>query len=776
MIINGGLLRFITYILCFVYFGGTTLVHSQQMSELVIAKNEVLTLKDSSLIVDNLVVQGVLEIADIQNVKIKVGTLDIDGGVFVAGTEDRPFGHELSLEMISKAGQTRVYNGGSLQLFGLSTPIPKNENPSQIENLETPYHNITFTVKNKNSGHLLFETDQDIHLEGVAFIGLGTTDAPALHFRGCSNSGNKLENCFFHKSKNVDLQLDNSLGDVRHNVLYSSSNSTVVSNEVLGKKGPRFIENTIYNFSSSGKFAVIMNSLNHTFTGNRVYVKGNTNGIGFLNSKMDANVPQSMATDENLVFDNNHIVQLNKILQKESLGLQVDDFPTQRLFKTSGNYIQGFSKGAVFNYPNFLAENYVFLNNTIGCIPGTAYLQNCDFTFNGARHHHDSKAIYVSDRYGTSAPKVNTVSISNYGIGIYFEGTVRQHNYFRQLKFTDTKALSFGKLNRKSVINDADGSLLQHTIMSSESSKPKKASHHEHHNVHHGHHGKHTAQSTLEATGFIIYAENSFLKHRKSEVVSEEKNIYYSPRLNTGVLTVATGLGLTDPVHEHNGTFEGISVLNENGKRLEQSDNHNRYTFEVVSDELYELDFGEKTIPFYDFGFEWEASSQKSILLKMPYPHKNPVSMRSFGNQLYAVGSLAEVKKSNISTFFWDDEKQVVYLKMVAQNNFEEMVIYASEVLTEIQLSGNKVPLAIRTDATQNTLSFAYTIPAENSYSKLEVLDYYGNVVEKVFEGHLGPNLNTFKIDLDDYDFKNNVYRYALTVNETVHRGPLHVY
>ena len=160
----------------------------------------------------------------------------------------------------------------------------------------------------------------------------------------------------------------------------------------------------------------------------------------------------------------------------------------------------------------------------------------------------------------------------------------------------------------------------------------------------------------------------------------------------------------------------------------------------------------------------------------MPYPHKNPVSMRSFGNQLYAVASPAEVKKSDTSTFFWDEENQMVYLKMVAQNHFEEMVIYSSDVLTEIQLQGKKVPLTIRSDKTKNTLSFAYSIPIENSYSKLEVLDYYGNVVEKVFEGNLGPDLNTFNIDLNHYDFKNKVYRYALTVNETVHRGPLHVY
>ncbi|MEL7269180.1 MAG: G8 domain-containing protein [Bacteroidota bacterium] len=775
MISNRGLLKFIPYLLCFACFGWMTSGHSQERSELVIAKNEVLVLKDSSLIVDHLIVRGVLEIADIHNVKIKVKTLDIDGGVFVAGSKDHSFEHELSVEMTSNAGQIWVRNGGSLQLFGTSTPIPQLEKPSQIENLKTPNHNITFTVKNETLGHLLFETDQNIHLKGVAFIGLGTQEAPAVHFTGCSNTKNELKNCFFRGSKNVDLQLENSTGSFIHNLFFSSSNSTLVSNSSSGETGPHFIENIIFNTSDAGKFAVVMNSPNHTFTDNKVYVKGNANGVGFLNSKLDASVVQTTMTFENLDFDNNHIVQLNKNDESRNLGLQVDDFATQQLFKTNGNHIQGFGTGALFNYPNFVADHYIFIDNAIGCIPGAAYVQNCDFSLSKEEHHHNSKALLVSHQSGTSAPKITSVSITNYATGIHFEGMIQEHNYFKKLKFVNTTALSFGKLSDRSAIHDADGSLLQHTVKFSESSKTKKTSHHDH-NGHHGHHGKHAAQSTPKANGFIIYPENSFLKHHKSKVVSKEKNIYYSPRLNTGVLTIATGLGLTDPVHEHEGIFKGITVLNELGKTLQQLDNHNQYAFEVVSDEWYELDFGEDFLPFYDFGFEWEAPSHKSVLLKMPYPHKNPVSMRSFGNQLYAEASLAEVKKSNTSTFFWDEENQMIYLKMVAQNNFEEMVIYSSVVLTEIQLSGNKVPLVIRTDANQNALHFEYSIPAANSYSKLEVLDYYGNVVEKVFEGHLGPDLNTFKIDLDDYDFKNKVYRYALTVNEIVHRGPLHVY
>ena len=65
--------------------------------------------------------------------------------------------------------------------------------------------------------------------------------------------------------------------------------------------------------------------------------------------------------------------------------------------------------------------------------------------------------------------------------------------------------------------------------------------------------------------GKIIYTKNSFLKHDNSRATVSDPNLLFSKRDELGMLTIATGMGLTDPVHEHDGMFEGIVCRNSAG-------------------------------------------------------------------------------------------------------------------------------------------------------------------------------------------------------------------
>ncbi|MEM8929430.1 MAG: hypothetical protein AAGC45_14630, partial [Bacteroidota bacterium] len=377
--------------------------------------------------------------------------------------------------------------------------------------------------------------------------------------------------------------------------------------------------------------------------------------------------------------------------------------------------------------------------------------------------------IWVTDRYGKSAPKVSKVKIVNYGIGFHFEGLVSDANYFKEVSYNNTHPIMAAALAQQSVIHDVDGSLLRHK---KEPTRQKVKMH-----GNHGGHAGHMARiHNQKPTGYIIYPGSSFLRHSKSGIIAASENLFYSKRENTGTLTIATGMGLTDPVHEHEGVFNGMGVYPKTGTPKYLKGKSNKYSLEVIADEMYTLDFGSPGISFFDFGFEWEAPSKKSIYLKIPYPHNRPVAMRSFGNQLFSVKDYPSLKKSPLSAFYWDKQNQEVTLKMVAQDNFEEMVIYSSDILTEITIDGEHVPLKMRSTKEKDRLLFEYEVPKANSYSKFEVLDYYGNVVEKPFEGTVQGSKNILEIALDRYDFKTKVYRFALTVGNQVHRGPIHPY
>ena len=740
---------------------------AQSGNTLVVEKGQTLEL-NTSLEVDSLVVKGQVKILDSKDISLRFSNLIIDGGAFMAGSSGVPFQHRLLLMITSKKGAIEVINGGSISLYGT---FDSSNTANTVEYQDAPLsnsslHNIILTSELEHSGYLSIAQGGATAVSGVWFDGLGTASHPAVTVENQAYANGFLKHCLFTSSNNTDLRLYKSNLTIEKNVLNSKNGTSIQSisgMDILTK----FDNNTIYNTSDHGTYAIVLQGLAHTFEHNHIAVTSNTNGVGVFAIEEQ----QGLIQQTKLKVNHNHITNASEN-PKESIGLSVANFGSKQLVESKGNTIKGFGIGAILKEPNFFMSHYRFLHNTIGCIPGSAYLESSSFLGSPKVAGATRKALWIMDKFGKSSPKIKDIIIADHGVGFHFEGRVSDGNRFKGIQYKNTQPLSYSNLDHQSIIHDVDGSLLGQEKENSQEKVPMKALHDDH-----GQHSHHMLAAERKGKqGHILYPKASFFKNSTSLPALDLENLLYSKRENLGTLTIATGMGLTDPVHEHNGVFEGIVFQNSAGDSTILKGKNNQYTLDVIADEFYELKFSQTVLPFFDLGFEWEAPTGKSILLKVPYPHNHPVGLRSFGNLLPAVGSMHLLGKSKTSTFYWDEGNRIVYLKMVAQENFEEMVIYSNAVLTEINIDGKKVPIRIQSDAEKKKVVFEYILPNEKSHSKLEVLDYYGNVVELLYEGRLNKGTNTVSIDLKNYNFKNNVYRYALTVDNVVHRGPVHPY
>ncbi|MET1259867.1 G8 domain-containing protein [Flagellimonas sp. DF-77] len=723
---------------------------AQAQKTMLIDKGEVLVWQDSLLEVEHLIIKGVFQFDDTQHTELRFRKLTIDGGSLIAGREQHPLKHELAFVFMGEQGRLEVINNGSLELFGSVSPHAEQQ--------------LSFSVGSGASGHIAIEKAGHIHLGGVAFSGLGTSEAYALTFGDVINPNSFLQGCYFEHSKNGDLKLFGGNLSVRRNQFASTQGPSIWSHGAP-KAIPVFEENLIHNSSGPDSYAVVLQDHPQWFSSNRIVVENQTHGVKMYagRSPLEHGVACS-----NWRFANNEIRNGSKGEQSGNVGLTITDLPCQGIFRSSGNQIDNFGIGAVFLSASILAEDYRFTDNRIGCIPGASYLNQSAFHWSKTRPNAATKALWVTDSLGVPAPKLTKIQIHNYGVGVQFEGKISERNYVEQLQFHNTRPLVITNMNAGSLIHDRDGSFLDGTVIP----KTKHEGHYTMPAAHH-HHG-HAKRKGRE--GYLWYPVGSFYENEQSRQVEAVSGILLSPERTLGTLTIATGLGLTDPVHEHPGRFESVTMTNTLGASMSFQGRANRYQLELLGETDYGLTFGTEVPGFYDYGFEWEAPTGQSIYLKLPYPHPDPVAMRSFGNAIAAVDGRQALKESTESSFYWDKKNKMVHLKMVAQDHFEEMVIYSNRVRTEIDIEGQKVPLTIAMDPTGEQLIFEFRSPKEGSFSKLEVLDYYGNVVERPFQGIMRQKSQQVAIDIADYDFESSVYRFALTVDGQVHRGPLYPY
>ena len=424
---NTGLVLLFSFLWCSIGFG-------QKGEGFVVEEHQKYTLQDN-LEVGQLIIKGVFKVEDKKDISLKFSSLLIDGGTLIVGSKDHPFQHQLTLQITSNEGYVKVLNGGSLGLFGMVQTQVKLERiqPGSAFKTADDQRNIEWNTNKKSSGHILLSNAGNINIWGTSFNGLGTPMQPALTIQGQTKEKPFLSNCVFQASKNIDLRINDSSVVIQDNLFISKAHTSIKSHYSHTAQQPIFKNNIVYNASGPDNFAVVLESLAHIFTDNDVVVDGNTHGVGILNKQIKGKA--STKTDQKFIFNNNRMVNITGERQKTNIGLRVDNFGSKNLIPSSGNKIEGFGIGAVLKNPKFVGSNYVFTDNSTGCIPGPSYLLHAVFRLSDQTKKEHTRGIWVTDLYGKSAPKLSDVKIQNYGLGIHFEGFVSSANYFTKINF-----------------------------------------------------------------------------------------------------------------------------------------------------------------------------------------------------------------------------------------------------------------------------------------------------------------------------------------------------
>lgn len=736
----------------------------QTYRELNIEEGRVYELKKSTAKFDKITVRGTLKVLDKGKIRIETGLVVVDGGTLIIGTNESPLRSELTMSFRNVNGWEagiEVLNKGTLYINGLS----KRKDSSD--------RTIQFKSVGRNAGASIRIEDADtIQINKVRFEKLGSVSKPVLHWKGNPQEG-FVKNSLFHRNHGVAILLENTSIVLKGNRIETlNSNAIVCKNEEAGT-GNHIVNNTIFTESSDSLFSVVADNPYQQINHNTLFLGGEASGIQIVPNQKDAKRtfkvrPRDFSLDGNHIQISNQ--SRNNLLSSERVGILLGDFNQRAILKVTNNKVSNLPIGAIVIGQNYLIDGFHSRNNTIGIYPGKAYLSNGSFKRDAKTK--GTRAIVADTRFEATAPKISNLHIENYDLGIHFEGTIGPSNYIEKLTFVNTNPVSFKSLSADSYVLDRDGSLLVHK--ESKNSKDTAVHQHpKHHNM--DHMGHQLKKSNLEKRT-LFYPENSMLVSKKSEHVSDNKNVFYSKEQLSGVLTISTGFGLSDPVHEHNRSFKSLQIEHSETRNLRKVEKNSiQEDFYLAANNNYNINYIGAGGPLYDIGFEWDAPSDTWVVVTLPYPYKNPVALRSFGALITASKSLHELHNASYTTYFIDPEKKSATLKLYNKQNIEEFVLYSRSILTEITLNNKKVPIELSTDWNKNKVNISFRTP-KNVQSRLDILDYYGNVVATLFDGVTKNELTTSTLDIKQFDVQQKIFRYSLTVDGKNHKGPIYAY
>ncbi len=735
-------------------------------TELIVEKGELLELSADSLIVQKIVVRGTLRASDKSGMVIVTQQIEIDGGRFEIGSKEKP--RTTNFELLLKSSNDRpgnllVKNKGQLVLNGILENVHQtfDLHALEIEKIPLPTRYITIaTASNTLQGFIEIEDASDIYMSGVLFKGLGIKETkPALSWFGTTSINATIEHSVFTASKHTDLYLDKTKANIQKNTFVSLSGSSISCAASGVGSGNKIYGNTLINRNGKGLFALVSRNPFQTIVENELLVRDSTNGIGLLLQEGYQN-HQWPFTNTLFELNNNTITAYGPLPSKGTIGMQVDAFDHKGIWRSTGNRITNFSLGAISSSKNLVLKEFQFQNNTIGIIPGVAYLQNS--TFKMSTRQVGSTAIWIVDKGTASAPKVSDVAIENYAIGFHIEGKVDVNNYFEKISYKEIlQPIKYTKLHTNTVLFDKDRSFSQVPLPPSKPIQETSVSGH-----HHGGKSKHK--------GIYLFPSTSSNNTKNSTPLPFDPTVYYAPVHSFGVLTIATGFGLEDPVHEHSQRFNSLFLKNrETQKTFIKEDTLDNEMFFLAAYATYEFEYGAHKTPLYDLSFEWDAPEDTWIMLRFKYTHPNPQALRSFGSLIKPAGSMHDLMHQNETSYFYDPVTETVLAKIYNHSNRDELVIYSSDVLTEIIVDGRKIPISIYNEGEKIIIS--YDLPKEMS-SILTLNDHYGNPIKTLHEGNAPQGKISTEFDLKEFDVRKGVFLYFLTVDNQTHKGPVYAY
>ncbi len=736
------------------------------LTDLVVEKGELLELKVDSLLSQRIIVKGTLRAYDKASMVIVANQIEIDGGRFEVGTKEKPRTNSFMLLLNGTSlnpGSLIVKNKGQLVLNG----VVANQNKAidfdkmEIDKIPIPSRLLTVTTNTVDQfGFIEIEEASKVSLSGVLFQNLGIKETkPALSWFGKTPAGAMLEKCVFTASRYTDLFLDKTMVSVTENLFFSTNGSSINCAPSGVGFGNSIFENTLINGSGQGTFALVTNNPFQSIIGNDVIVRNATNGIGLLALKEYKNYKWSFK-DSFFELNNNRIHAHDPPPRAGTIGLQVDDFDHKGIWRSSSNRIANFALGAQTSSKNLVLKGYHFQNNTVGIAPGVAYLQESSLGFDTKQP--GSTAVWASDSGHKSAPKVTDLIIENYAVGFHIEGKVGANNYFEKISYKKVlQSLKFKELHPTAILFDKDRSFSQLPLPPEEQKKETSVKGH-----HHGGKGKHK--------GIYLFHSNASISTKDSSPLPSDPRVFTASVENFGTLTIATGFGLEDPVHEHSQQFNSLLLKNtETTKRFIKEDALDNETFFLAANTTYDFEYGANSAPLYDLSFEWEAPEDTWVMLRFKYTHPNIQALRSFGSLIKPAASMHELMHQNETSYFYDPMTETALVKIYNHSNRDELVIYSSDVLTEIKVDGQNVPISVYNEDEKIVIS--YNLPKEMN-STLTLNDHYGNPIKVLHEGTSPPGKIHTEFDLKEFNVREGVFLYFLSIGDQTHKGPVYAY
>ena len=424
------------------------------------------------------------------------------------------------------------------------------------------------------------------------------------------------------------------------------------------------------------------------FTGNEVRLRGY--GVAVDYSPLAAYTSYSWP-GAGLHFTDNQLLATTPGL---GVGLRVAYHKLPGYAVVAGNLIAGFNIGAELDCPFLIARDWTLRDNRTGIQLGRGRLEESRIV---APRVAARAGVVVPGGNAPSNLQLREVMIHGYPTGVVVPEKLSERSSISGLELHGVDlALELPAV--------AEGSLFFPTGAPFLSSSSIPNAPHDHHAGHgermHGHHQS-TEPTTEEMPHGMAHdhvAPPSPALHllpsphrAVSPTCTDYAGWKVCPVQAVGELTISTGFGLSDPVHEHDRPLLDPVLTLQNQTWVLASE-HQAVTTLMAAEQLYELAIPELN-DIYDISLHWACEGDGLARLRLLYPHENPQVFTALGYQLPQFETLKEWSATTDPGWFFDEAAGAVYVGIKAVDGTAEVVVYNQSVVTELYDKDLAVPV-----------------------------------------------------------------------------------
>ena len=211
------------------------------------------------------------------------------------------------------------------------------------------------------------------------------------------------------------------------------------------------------------------------------------------------------------------------------------------------------------------------------------------------------------------------------------------------------------------------------------------------------------------------------------------------PLASTGRLTIATGHGLSDPIHEHTKPLGSVRIDAGGEHSISAVQSAVQESFaELAGAKSYQLALPE-IANYHDVYLGWESTAP--VRLRLVYPHDQPVVMRALGSVLPVVESPLAVDTASRSCYHVDAHTGAITLALVPDGGPEEVIIYSRDVPVPAIFSETQ---PVRLVQPVGSSAEAYAVRLEGGEADVSITDMFGASIAA--PAHVGRDGHTFDL------------------------------